>query len=75
MCVAVQDLTDLVSKLTVRVSSLEKGSSGGVAAAPVVTPAPAAKEEPQDDDEEDDFELFDGNEVLQNNLLILNNSL
>jgi len=62
----VQDLTDLVSKLTVRVSSLEKGSSGGVAAAPVVapvvTPAPAAKEEPQDDDEEDDFELFDGNE-------------
>jgi len=60
----VQDLTDLVSKLTVRVSSLEKGSSGGVTAAQVVTPAPAAaaKEEAQDEDEEDDFELFDGNE-------------
>lgn len=59
-----QDLQDLVTRLTSRVTALEKGSSGTAAAAVTQAAAPA-KSEPkkeEEDGDDDDFELFDDNE-------------
>lgn len=67
MCEVTQDLQDLVTRLTSRVTALEKGSSGTAAAAVTQAVAPAKsepKKEEEDGDDDDDFELFDDNEVL-----------